>query len=197
MVLAVSAVAGAVPLALGCGGDRGDEREQGGEPAKPPTGWRTVQNRAAGFTLAVPRRWKAQRKGVATIVRSDDRLVAVTFSADRSREGREVPPPLYARQTLGSLPGFEGSVDSRVRPVRGSPYRSARVEAVGRVASSPRTQRVSVAAFQIPNLVTYSAIGFRNARVAPTFNDRTLARVLATLRAGAKEEPRQAAPPRG
>ena len=58
------------------------------KPAAPPAGWRTVENAAAGFTIAVPRSWAAATKRGATLIRSKDRLVAVTVAADRSPEGK-------------------------------------------------------------------------------------------------------------
>jgi hypothetical protein len=168
------------------GRDGGSGRPEATEhPATPPPGWRTVRNPVAGFTIAAPRTWPADTSRRSTLVRSDDRLVSITIAADRSPSGRELSPARYARRTLESLPGFAGRLRRRVGRVRGSPYRSAVVEATGTVNTTSRPQRISVAAFRDDGRATYTAIVFRNARVKPRFNDRTIARVLRTLRARA------------
>ena len=150
--------------------------------AKPPAGWRTVTNRAAGFTVAVPPRWTARKRRAATLIRSEDRLLALTIAADRSRPGRETPARDYASRALQSLPGFRGL---RVRPGRAvhSPYRNARSVGTGTLESNRRHQRVSITVFQRPGRVTYAAIAFVNARIHPHLHDRELDRLLSTLRA--------------
>jgi hypothetical protein len=84
---------------------------------------------------------------------------------------------------MRSLPGFNGTIRRRVGRVRGSPYPNAVVEGSGAVSSTTRPQRISVAVFRQPRRATYAAIVFRNARVQPRFNDRTIRRLLGTLRA--------------
>jgi hypothetical protein len=44
-------------------------------------------------------------------------------------------------------------------------------------------QRITIAAFRRPGLVTYTVLVFRNARVRPRFNDPVVNRVLGSLRA--------------
>ena len=183
----LAALLAAAAVAPACGGeDETDEhRERADRPSKPPAGWRTVWNRTAGFTVAAPRRWTSRIKRGATLIRSRDRLVVVTIAADRSEAGRRKPPVTYARETLESLPGLEGSALPGRRRVRGSPYRSARVEGVGTLrASRRRTQRITVAAFHRPGQVTYAAVVFRNARLTPPADERAIRRMLRTLRAG-------------
>ena len=184
---ALAALTALALLPLACDDDEGardgGDRPQGSErPAKPPPGWRTVGNPVAGFTIAAPRTWPADTTRRATLVRSDDRLVSITVAADRSAAGGELSPGQYARRTLESLPGFAGRLRRRVGRVRGSPYRSAVVEGTGTVNTTSRPQRISVAAFRDSGKATYTAIIFRNARVKPRFNDRTIARVLRTFR---------------
>jgi hypothetical protein len=142
-----------------------------------------VRNDRAGFTIAAPRRWSARTRRRATLLRAADRLVAVTLNADRSSQGRETPAPGYARDVLEELPGFEGDLSARVRRVRGAPYRSARVDGVGSVRTSRRAQRITVAVYQRPGLVTYAAVVFRNAFAAPRADDRVVNRMLGTFRA--------------
>lgn len=188
----VCRVAALALLASGCGDgaaddDRRAESEPVDRPALPPAGWRTVRNAAGGFNVSVPKRWSAATKGDSSIIRSDDRLVSVRIGADRSASGRDLPAERYARETIRSLPGFEGRIRRRAGRVRGSPYASARVEAAGRVRASRVRQRITVATFRRPGRVTYSAIVFRNATVRPRFNDRRIDRLLRSFRA---EKPR-------
>ena len=79
----------ATAAALGAAGcDEEDEftgspdpaTEQSDRPAKPPPGWHTVANRRAGFTLSVPRDWATRTRKSATLIRSRDRLIAVTVA---------------------------------------------------------------------------------------------------------------------
>jgi hypothetical protein len=182
------ALAATMIALAGCGGS--DERRPppttAREPAdradKPPVGWRTIANRTTGFTVAVPRGWSARKRRAATLIRSDDRLLALTIAADRSEPGRELSAREYARRTLEALPGFR-----RLRAHPGgkirSPYRTARVESAGTLAAKRRRQLVSVTVFQRPGRVTYAAVAFRNARVRRHAHDRELDRLLSTFRA--------------
>jgi hypothetical protein len=136
----------------------------------------------AGFTVAVPDRWTARTRRAATLVSSPERLVAVTIAADRGPQGRSTPPGDYAEQTLSSLPGFEGSVSASPRRVRGSPYRSARVDGAGTVGRTRRPQRITVAVFMRPGVVTYAVVAFRNATATSGTDEVTLTRMLPTLR---------------
>jgi hypothetical protein len=190
MMRKVLVLVGVVLAVGGCGDDDdGDDappdaaKERGDAPAKPQPGWRTVRNPEAGFTLSVPRRWSARTKGPATLIRSDDRLVSATVAADRGADGREAPAERYARETIESLPGFEGSIETAGRRVRGSPYPNAVVEARGSVRTSRVPQRITIAAFRRPGRVTYTVLVFRNASVRPRFNDPVVNRVLSSLRA--------------
>jgi hypothetical protein len=172
--------------APGCGDN--DEQapappERADAPAKPPAGWRTVRNRAAGFTIAVPRSWIVRKKGDATLIRSEDRLAATSLAADRGAGGLGLAPAAYARRTVEALPGFEGALSPQSRRVLGSPYPNARVDARGMVSTSRRPQRISVVAFRRPRRVTYAAVVFRNARVRAPRDARVIARMLRTFRA--------------
>jgi hypothetical protein len=179
----------AIVLLAGCGdGGSATPTERADRPATPPAGWRTVRNAQAGFTVAAPRRWTAHTRRAATLIRSPDKLVAASFAADRGEQGRDTPPADYAEATLKGLPDFEGSLAARTRRVRGSPYRSARVDGIGTVGTSRRGQRITVAALRRPGLVTYAAVVFRNARAATAADEAALERILKSLRG---QPPRQ------
>jgi hypothetical protein len=153
------------------------------EPARPPAGWRTIENARAGFTLALPERWRARTKRGATLIRSRDGLVAIAVAADRSPAGKDTAPASYARRTIAALPGFEGRVSPRVRRVRGTPFRTARVDARGKVRTSRRPQRISVATYQQPGLATFAVVVFGNARARLRRDEAIVDRMLPTLRA--------------
>ena len=150
----------------GCGeedefaGSPNPARERSDPPAKPPTGWRTFANRRAGFTLSVPPAWPARARGSATLIRSSDRLVAVTVAADRSEAARLTSPRRYALRTFRALPDFRNLKPDSLRKVRHSPYASARVDGAGTLAERRQRQHITVAAFQRPHRVTYTVVAF-------------------------------------
>ena len=160
------AAALAAVAAAGCGEDDDPAAppdpasERRDRPADPPPGWRTLKNRRAGFTLSVPRIWSVRKRDSATLIRSSDRLLAITVAADRSEPGRTTPARAYARQAFRALPGFRKLRVQRVRPVRRSRYRSARVDGRGTLGRPRRRQHITVAAFRRPGRVTYTVIAF-------------------------------------
>jgi len=173
----------ALLAATGCGGgDPANPNERADRPADPPPGWRTFRNAAAGFTIAIPRRWTARMKSTGTLIRSNDRLLVITVGVDRGAEGRRTPPGEYAHRTLEALPDFEGSVASRTRKVRGSPYRSARVDGSGTIRTSKRPQRIMVAAFQRPGHVEYVLVAFSNPKVPRGLFEPRIRRILRSFR---------------
>jgi len=170
-------------VAAGCGReDSGPPTEHADAPAKPPHRWKTVRNRAAGFTLSVPRNWTARVRNAATLIRSKDKLLVITVAADRGEEGRDLTATAYAKQTLESLPEFEGSETAGATRVRGSPYRSARVDGAGTLRTSKRPQRIVVVAYRRPKKVTYAFLAFFNPRLPASFYEATLRRVLRSFR---------------
>ena len=168
-----------------CGEDDPPERpaERADAPVRPPAGWRTVRNEAAGFTMSVPRSWTAATKRGTTLLRSKGELVAVTVAADRSGAGKGTAPAKYARDVIAALPGFEGAVSVKDTRIEGSPYRTAIATGSGTVKTSGVAQRIEVAAFHRPRLVTYSAVIFRNARARRVPERATVARMLRSFRA--------------
>jgi hypothetical protein len=152
--------------AAGCGeedeftGSPNPAKERTDPPAKPPPGWRTFKNPRAGFTLSIPPGWPARARGSATLIRSDDRLVAVTVAADRSEAARTAPPRRYAQRTFRALPGFRNLKLDTLHKVGGSPYASAQVDGAGTLRKRRQRQRITVAAFQRPRRVTYTVVAF-------------------------------------
>jgi hypothetical protein len=162
-LLAAALVAVAFP---GCGeedefADSPDPAtERNDPPAKPPPGWHTFTNRRAGFTLSVPPGWPARARKAATLIRSNDRLVAVTVAADRSESARTTPPREYAMRTFRALPGFRDLKPGKRGEVAHSPYPSARVDGTATLTENRQRQRITVAAFRRPGRVTYTIVAF-------------------------------------
>jgi hypothetical protein len=148
-----------------------------------PSGFRLVENARQGFALAVPSRWDARIRRGATLIRSDDRLLALTIGFDASPEGRRLDPGEHALATLRELPGFEDLRVERNAGLGGSPYEAARVDAEATLVEADRRQRIAVASIRIPGRGTLSAIAFQNADIETELNERALRRSLATLRA--------------
>lgn len=190
-LIRIALCAAAAAALAGCGDDDSPDKdritteavERGDPPVKPPPGWRTVRNPFAGFTVSAPLSWAPTTTPKRTVIRSDDRLVAVSISADRTHPGRGLGAREYARRTIRTLPKFVGVVEKRVSRVPGSRYQSALLHATGTVSPSNLSQRISVAIFTRPGLVTYGVLVFRNAGVKPRFNDRTVNTMLRSLRA--------------
>lgn len=167
------------------GGSPDPATERSDRPADPPPGWRTFANRRAGFTISVPREWSARTRKSATLIRSSDRLLAVTVAADRSEPGRTTPPRRYARQAFAALPTFRAARATSTGGVRGSPYPNARVDGRGTLAGTGQRQHITVAAFRRPGRVTYTVVAF-SARVGSRpVHAVPLRTLLASLRARA------------
>jgi hypothetical protein len=169
-VVVVLLAAVASVAATGCGGGDGDEPRQATRPEKAdprgplPKGWKRVVNRRAGFSLGIPPGWKARRARGATLVRSGDRLLAVSIAADRSPEGRTLAPKTYARRTARSLTGYRRLRIGVPARVRGAPYPGGTVTAQGRFVRTRIRQAIRVVALQRRGQVTYALVFFRTAR---------------------------------
>ena len=184
-------VAALIAVLAGAGCGEGDESasspdpatERNDPPAKPPHGWRTFANRRAGFTLSIPRGWRARARRSATLIRSPDRLLAVTVAADRSETARTTVPREYARRTFAALPGFRDVTVTNARKVKNSPYANARLDGSATLAERRQRQRISVAAFRRRGRATYTVVAFSApVRGAPAHGGE-LDRLLASLRA--------------
>jgi hypothetical protein len=173
----------------GCGDDEKFEgspdpaTERSDRPAEPPPGWRTLANRRAGFTVSIPDDWAARTRSSATLIRSSDRLVAVTVAADRSEPGRRTRPLAYARRAFRALPGFRRLRAGRGRRVARSPYPTGRVDGAGTLAGRRQRQRITVAAFRRPGRVTYTVVAFSAVLDGAAPHAGTLDVLLGSLRA--------------
>jgi hypothetical protein len=186
-LLAAALIAGLT--GIGCGdedefaGSPDPATERSDPPAKPPPGWRTFANRRAGFTVSVPPGWPARARRSATLIRSSDRLVAVTVAADRSEPGRTTRPRPYARRAFRAIPGFRKLKPGAAHRVARSPYPSARVDGTGTLEDRRQRQRITVAAFRRPRRVTYTVIAFSAPVGSAPAHGGELRLLLASLRA--------------
>jgi hypothetical protein len=189
-LFAVFAAAFALALvAAGCGGsstpggaDSGGPRETADRRPPLPPGWRRVVNRRAGFSLGIPPGWTARGERGATVVRSADHALAVSIAADRSAQGQTLRPRVYARRTLGALPGYGRLRIGRPRGIRGAHYPAADVPARGRYRRTHVRQAIDAIALQRPRRVTFSLLVFRNASVAPAVYRAAVAEMVHTFR---------------
>lgn len=156
--------------------------ERNDRPADPPEGWRTFANRRAGFTLSVPRDWNARTRRRATLIRSNDRLLAVTVAADRGEAGRDTRPRPYAREAFRALPGFRRLRVRAVGTVKPSPYANARVDGAGILKRRRQRQRITVAAFRRPGRVTFTVVAFAAVIDGAAPHRGALTTLLASLR---------------
>jgi len=185
------AVVGLLAVALvatGCGGEEKFEgspdpaAEKNDRPAQPPAGWRTFANRRAGFTISIPRDWVPRTRRSATLIRSSDRLLAVSVAADRSADGREMRPRRYALRAFRALPGFRRLRVRSTRRVSGSPYPSRRVDGAGTLARRRQRQRITVAALKRPGQVTFAVVAFAAELDGRAPYAQSLKALLASLR---------------
>lgn len=153
-------------LVAGCGPDAEDADP---EPPPPPPEtahqvpdlpdrWKVHVNRAGGFAFGLPPGWRARDRGTSTLVRSLDRLVAVSIVPDRTRAAIETPLGDFARRALIALPGFEGELEpSRERRFRHR-YQGIRVQARAVAARTGVRQRVQLIVLRRGRQATFTVV---------------------------------------
>ncbi|MDX6650405.1 MAG: hypothetical protein QOJ97_2356 [Solirubrobacteraceae bacterium] len=186
--MAVGLAGAACAAGLGaCGGSEEPQRtvaqERADRRAPLPPGWRLVVNPRAGFTVGIPPGWTAQGARGATLVRSGDRLLAISIGADRSPDGRNLPPASYARRTATQLPGYRRLRVGRPRALRGARYPGAEVSATGTFARTRVRQAIQVLALRRDRQVTYSLLVFRTASAPASLYRAAIAGMIRTFRA--------------
>ncbi len=170
----------------GCGGDDGgdpnapDPKDDPTDAAaKPPAGYKTVENKVAGFTASVPDDWTDASKNAGTRINSGDKVVSVQIAADRSEKGRTLAATKYAAEAAKVFRGFK--VVEPVTKIKRSPYDSAQTDVVGKAAGQTAEQRVTIAVYHRPGRVTYGVLIFRNAE-RPNAEAKAIAVLKPSLR---------------
>jgi hypothetical protein len=189
-----------VALALaGCDGSEEDPEPAPAPPAPPPRetvhelpklpdDWERHTNRAGGFAFGVPRGWEVSDRGDGSLIRSFDRLVAVSIVPDRSEGALEIPIDEYASRAAEALPGFRERLRIKGKGRFGHRYEGTEVRAVG-TAKGGIQQRVSVIVLRRDDLATFTVVIAKNQREAAHPSKKLAERIVETLRSRPPREP--------
>ncbi|HSI80290.1 MAG TPA: hypothetical protein VK919_06520 [Solirubrobacterales bacterium] len=179
--------------ALGGCGD-GDANGDGEDPAPPPpppetlhrvpelpARWRVQVNRPGGFALGVPPGWRARNRGATTLVRSFDRLTAVSIVPDRTDEAIELSPSDFATRAFSALGGYAG--DPEPGPERRFEHRYEGVELRARATAEETgvRQRVRLVVLRRGRHATFTVVIAQHLRRGRE-SGRIAERMLGTLR---------------
>ena len=130
LVVVGTCVAAGAGAGVGCGGSD-TPKPAGAAPAarRPTTGRRGSRPDGRAWSTATPASRSGSRPGgrrgarrAPTLVRSGDRLLAVSITADRSSDGRDLRPANYAERLVMALPGYRKRKVGRPVSVRGAHY---------------------------------------------------------------------------
>lgn len=139
-------------------------------------------DRPGGFAIGRPRAWKARRHRHALVVRSPDRLVAITITADRSAAALAIEPRRFASRAIAALPGFA----NRLRTGRPHPfetrYHAVQVRGRGENRARGVRERLTVIVLRRQRLATFTAVIAANARRTASPTAARAAHVVRTLR---------------
>jgi hypothetical protein len=184
----------ALLVALALAGCDGSDEQAEPEPPPPPPPRETIHhlgelpddfkrwvNRAGGFAFGAPRGWKVADRGKGSLVRSFDRLVALSIVPDRSAAALDVPVDGYAARAAEALTGFRGGLRAKGEGRYEHRYDGAEVRATG-TARGGIDQRVSVIVLRRDELVTFTVVLAKNAKEDAGPSKRLAERVIETIR---------------
>ncbi len=153
-----------------------------------PHEWERYVNERGGFAVLLPRGWKPRTRGSASLIRSFDRLVAISIAPDRSDAALATPIADYATRTAEALRGFRRP--PRIQGTKPFRHRYDGVEAYGTASAKGGVdQRISVIVLRRPRLATFTAVLAANAKHAARDSERVARRVIATLRSRPPRSP--------
>jgi hypothetical protein len=177
----ISSALACAALAAGCGNDSVQTSsapktpaETRDTPPKLPSGWRRVVNLRAGFSVGIPPGWSARGAAGSTLVRSRDRALALTVTADRSEDGREADPKQYAARLVPQFPRYRNLQVGLAKPVKRTRYPTAGVSASGVYGPTGVRQAILVFAISRPHRVMYTISVFRSASTRASRYDKLL-----------------------
>jgi hypothetical protein len=183
LVSAIVALVGLIGQ-VGCGDDEAAPPEHRKETVdklpKLHPGWHEYVNHRAGFAIGRAPGWRAKRDGATTLLRSPDRLVAISISADRTGEAIEFPLDDYAYEAAMDLPGFPRLDVNRPHRFKAQ-YNSQAVEAKGRAKGGVR-QSLLFIAMRRDHVATYAVLVASNADRNTRFYENEALRIVRTLR---------------
>jgi hypothetical protein len=120
--------------------------------------------------------------GGPTLVRSYDRALAASITADRARVGRSLGPKAYAKRAARALEGYRGLRVRKARSVRGTRYPTAKVQATGVFERTGLRLVVEVFAIHKPQTATFTMLFFRSARVRERRYAAVVSAIVRSLR---------------
>jgi len=187
--VALLAAVALVLAACGGGGDDDARPEPGPRPVetahklpKLKRGWDPRVNRRAGIAIGEPPGWTTRNRGTTTILRSPDKLIAVTVTPDRTDDAHDIPLEQFAARTFVALSGFEGELrPSEPRPFK-SRYPAVQVQGRGTAADTGVRQRLRVVVMRRDALVTVVAVIAEDARRADKVFSRNAVDAVRTIR---------------
>jgi hypothetical protein len=179
--------------AAGCGGSDEESTTSTTTAPKPapketrdplperPLEWKRYVNERGGYALLLPRGWTADADGPQTLIRSYDRLVAISIAPDRSADGLATPVADYATNTADGLRGFKHGFEAEgQRPLK---HHYDAVEVYGGGKSRDGVdQRASVIVLRRDALATITVVVAANAKLAARESVRVARRAVDTLR---------------
>jgi hypothetical protein len=173
-------------LLAGC--DAGEKDEPAPQPVetadplpKLPREWKRHGNPRAGFAIGVPPHWSVRDRRRSSLLRSPDRLVAVSVSAGRTEGWLGVPVDDFAARVADALPNLRRLDVDKPRPFRAR-YEAASVSATGRSAKGDVPQRLQVVVERREGFATYTVVVARNANRGGKEHRDEVRRMLRSLR---------------
>jgi hypothetical protein len=149
-------------------------------PTLPP-GWRPVANQSEGFAFGLPPGWQARETPSGTsVLRTVDRRIAVSISADRTDQALNQPLGDYATGAAKSLGGLSGIKILGTRALRDR-YSAVEVRASGFGKGGIKEQAVLVG-LRRDHLATFVVASLRRADVPGVLYGAQVARIVKTLR---------------
>lgn len=174
---------------VGCGGSaetapQSPRRERAQALPRLPPEWGAHRDSSVGYAIGIPPGWDLRERGGSVLIRSPDRLAAVSLAVDRGAHALEMPLERFATQALAALPGFKAPLaPSRPRQFRGTPLDAVETAGRGTTRSSGLEERVTLVALRRDAVVNYSVAIAENAQRRRSAHDRGIAvRMVRTLR---------------
>jgi hypothetical protein len=176
-VFAVAVAAALLASLAGCGsGGSGSSEttstvrppETTERPAVPPKGWQKYVNLSVGFSISIPPGWEEGADGNSALIRSPDKVVAISVTADRTGEALDAPLESYASDTLKNLDGFSNLMITGTRPYEAQ-YPAAIATADGTLTRSGVPERLTLVVLRREGIAAYPVLVTRNAKVQSPF----------------------------
>jgi hypothetical protein len=148
---------------------------------KLPPGWRPVVNQSEGFAFGLPPGWQARETQSGTsVLRTVDRRIAVSISADRTDQALNQPLGDYTTGAAKSLGGLSRIKVLGTNPLRDR-YSAVEVRASGLGTGGIKEQAVLVG-LRRDHLATFVVASLRRAGVPNAIYGAQVTRIVKTLR---------------